>query len=413
MIFSFKSAKANEQKQPMDYEKSKNSPYKNIFLSVEQFQSLGTSKFAKVGLLSTDGKEAKMKFTDKEIEAIKTLSSDEKLKLPIDWDTQAPLSVDQIGSYANLIGKFKSSNAADREDAQKARFEVEDFIKLHQDAAKKIDELKLYGSNLYYLLMLKAEFLSEMLGFMLTKAQAIGSNSAIANEDKKSLGEQRQSLLNAYGQVTGKDYAQKVAGIAGAVFSMGSTFLTGVKEELIKFFSKITALPNTAYLVVAGGVSILIGFGAYYGIDIMKAMKQNRIIRAFDKAINHRTYQEISINRLHVTLVMFKAMQLMGEYGMFDELSRKTSKGYFALAYRGDYEALKEVHIELERRVNLKMKKYLGEETKGKRQAGEDERYKTIVSDMLQTSISNAISQDGAVDVKCPIESQSADKSSK
>ncbi|MFA5105928.1 MAG: hypothetical protein WC506_03130 [Candidatus Micrarchaeia archaeon] len=407
-ILSFKSARANEpkQKQPVDYQKSKNSPYKNIFLTVEQFQSLGTSKFAKANLLSTDGKETKMNYTDKELDAIKKLSSGDRLALPIDWDTQAPLSVDLIGTYANLIGKFKSSNQADRDDAAKARAEVDTLIKLHQDAAKKVDELGLHGSNLYYMLMFKAEFLSEVLGFMLTKAQAIGSNSAIANEDKRSLAEQKKNLLAAYGQVTGKDYAQKVAGIAGAVFSMGSTFLTGVKEELIKFFSNISSLPNTLYLAAAGTVSVLIGFGAYYGIDIMKAMKQNRIIRAFDKAISHRTYQEVSINRLHVTLVMFKAMQLMAEYGMLDELSRKTSKGYFALAYRGDFEALKEIHNSLERRVNEKMKKYLGEETKFKSSAHteSDDRYKTIVSGMFKDGISSATAQDGSVDVKNPVE---------
>ncbi len=407
MAFKLSLSKQKEQKKVIDYQKSKDSPYKNLLLSPDQFQSMGTSKFARVGLLSADGKDSAMNFSDKEKQAISQLSQDERFALPIDWDSQAPLSIDSIATYAALIGKFKSSNEQDKADAAKAKQEVEALITLHQGAAKKIDELSLYGSKLYYILMLKAEFLSEMLGFMLTKAQAIGSNSAIANADKASLSEQKKNLLNAYGQMSGKDYAQKIAGIAGTVFSMGASFFTGVKAELVALFSKISAIPDTLYLLTAGIASAVVGFGAYYGIDIIKALKQNRVIRTFDKEINHRTYQEVSINRLHVTLVMFKAMQLMGEYGMLDELSRKTSKAYFALAYRGDFESLKEVHNALERKVNEKMKKYFGEEAKPKPSSGEDERFKTIVTDMLTTSVSSATAQDGSVDVKVPDEQQS------
>lgn len=406
-IFSSKSARANEPK--FDYAKNKARPYKNKYLTLEMFQALGTSKLAKVGLLSPDGIEVMLSYNDKEKKAIETLSKDEKLALPVDWDSQAPLSVERITWLANEMGKEKSSNPKHLEDASRARTFWEGLIKMHQDAAKTVDGMGLHGSKLYYSLMLKAEFLSEMLEFAINKAQAISSNSGIANMDKASLAEQKKNLLAAYGQVAGKDYAQKVAGIAGTVFALGATFFTQVKTELIDYFSKMSELPNTLYMAAAGAVSVVIGFAAYYGIDIMKALKQNRVTREFDKKINHRTYQEVSINRLHVALVHVKAIQLMAEYGMFDELSRKTTGKYFALAYKGDFESIKEVHNELERRINYKIKGHLGETgfmtyvrnwwhsrtSKGH----------SFVPGMTKDSITLARMSDGAVDVDSSVPS--------
>ncbi len=406
------SVKAKMSKNPVDYSKISKLPYKNEFLTANMFQALGTSKLAKFGILSPDGKEMCLNFSADELAAIKKCSADERRILPLDYDTQSPISIERMISLANAMGKSNSTNPEHKADAQRARQVWESLIKMHDDAAKTIDSMGLHGSKLYYSLMLKSEFLSDMLEFAINKAQAISSNTSAANIDKASISDQKKNLLAAYGNIQGKDYAQKIAGFAGTVFSMGTAFFSSVKTELITHISRFSDIPDTLYMLSAGVFSAVVGFAAYYGIDIMKARKQNSIIRSFDKKINHRTYQEVSINRLHVSLVQLKSLQLLSEYGMFDELSRKASSAYFALAYMGDFETLKRVHNDLELQVNYKIKGYLGENTIFSRvkhfYRTHFRKSDTMVSSMARGAISQATMTDGAVDV--PVSASAPEK---